>query len=106
MFGSFYKPLLHIFNLSIQDGIFLDEHEIASVPSIFKGGENCNLRNYRPISVLPRFSKILERIIYNCLYKCLTDNNIQYKKQYGFQTGQSTEHTMIQLVDQINNNFE
>ena len=64
------------------------------------------LRNYRPISALPCFSKILERIIYNRLYKYLTDNNILYKKQFGFQTRHSTEHAIIQLVDQINSNFE
>ena len=98
--------MLHIFNLSIQSGIFLDELKIASVTPIFKGGENWNLRNYRPLSVLACFSKILERIMYNCLYKYLTDNNILYKKQFGFQTEHSTEQAIIQLVDQINSNFE
>ena len=98
--------MLHIFNLSIQSGIFLDELKIASVTPIFKGGENWNLRNYRPLSVLACFSKIFERIMYNCLYKYLTDNNILYKKQFGFQTEHSTEQAIIQLVDQINSNFE
>ena len=42
----------------------------------------------------------------NRLYKYLTDNNILYKKQFGFQTGHSTEHAIILLVNQINNNFE
>ena len=36
----------------------------------------------------------------------LTDNNILYKKQFGFQTGHSTEHAIIQLIDQIKSNFE
>ena len=98
--------MLHIFNLSIQSGIFLDELKIASVTPIFKGGENWNLRNYRPLSVLACFSKIFERIMYNCLHKYLTDNNILYKKQFGFQTEHSTEQAIIQLVDQINSNFE
>ena len=62
--------------------------------------------NYRPISVLPCFSKILERIMYNCFYEYLTSNNILYKKQFGFQTRHSMEHAKIQLVDQINNHFE
>ena len=62
--------------------------------------------NYRPISVLPCFSKILERIMYNRFYKYLTGNNILYKKQFGFQTRHSMEHAKIQLVDQINNHFE
>ena len=44
--------------------------------------------------------------MYNRLYKYLTDNNILYKKQFGFKTGHSTEHAIIQLVDQINSNFE
>ena len=42
----------------------------------------------------------------NRLYKYLTDNNILYTKQFGFQTGDSTEHTIIQLVDQINSDLE
>ena len=86
--------------------IFPDVLKIASVTPIFKGDENWNLGNYRPISVLPCFSKTLERIMYNRLYKYLTDNNILYKKQSGFQTGHSTEHTIIQLVGQINSKFE
>ena len=105
-FGVLYKPLLHSFNLSIQTRIFPDELKIASVTPIFKGGENWDLGNYRPISVLPCFSKTLKIIMYNCLYKYLTDNNIPYKKQSGFQTGHSMEHAIIQLVDQINSNFE
>ena len=44
--------------------------------------------------------------MYNRLYKYLTDSNILYKKQFGFQTGHSTEHAIIHLVDQINTNFE
>ena len=42
----------------------------------------------------------------NHLYKYVTDNNILYTKQFGFQTGDSTEHAIIQLVDQINSDLE
>ena len=56
--------------------------------------------------MLPCFSKTLEKIRYNRLYKYLTDNSILYKKQFGFQEGQSTEHAIVQLVDQIKNSFE
>ena len=59
-----------------------------------------------PISVLSCFSKILERIIYNRLYQYLTENKILYPKQFGFQTGHSTEHAVLQLVDQILESFE
>ena len=44
--------------------------------------------------------------MYNRLYKYLKENNILYKKQFGFQKNHSTEHAIMQLVDQINNSFE
>ena len=55
-FGVLHKPLLHIFNLSLQTGIFPDKLKIARVTPLFKGGENYELGNCRPISVLPCFS--------------------------------------------------
>ena len=105
-FGVLHKPLLHLFNLSLQTGIFQDKLKIARVTPLFKGGENYELANYRPISVLPCFSKIIEKIMYNRLYKYLTDNSMLYKKQFGFQERHSTEHAIVQLVDQIRNSFE
>ena len=84
-FGVLHKPLLHIFNYSLQTGIFSDKLKIARVTPLFKGGENYESGNCRPISVLPCFSKILEKIMYNRLCKYLTNNSMLYKKQFGFQ---------------------
>ena len=57
-FGVLYKPLLHIFKLFIQTGVFPDEHKTARVTLIFKGGKNWNLENYIPIShAFPKYSK-------------------------------------------------
>ena len=100
-FGVLHKPLLHIFNLPLKTGIFPDKLKIASVTLPFKRGENYELGNYRPRSVLLCFSKILEKIKYNRLYKYLTGNSMLYEKQFGFQEGHSTEHAIVQLVDQI-----
>ena len=44
--------------------------------------------------------------MYNRLYKYVADNSLLYKKQFGFQEGHSSEHTIVQLVDQIRNSFE
>ena len=55
------------------------------------------MTNYRPISVLPWFSNMLERIIYNRLYKYLTENNLFYCKQYRFQNWHSPEHSVLQF---------
>ena len=71
----------------------------ALVTPIYKAGDNSDVSNYRPISVLPCFSKILERSMYNRLYKYLKENNILYEKQFGFQSGYSTNDAIVQLVD-------
>ena len=53
------------------------------------------------MSVLPCFSKILERIMYNILFECCTANSILFNKQSGFRAGHSTEHALLELIDQI-----
>ena len=94
-----HKPLLHIFNQSLQSGIFPDKLKIARVIPSFKEGSDSELGDYRPISVIPCFSKILEKIMYNRPYKHLKQEDILYKKQFGFQQKQSTEHAVLQLID-------
>ena len=96
----------YIFNLSIEKGIFPDQYKIAKVTPLFKKGDNALMDNYRPISVLPCFSKILERIIYNRLYSFFSENNILYKKQFGFQKQHSTDHAIVHLVKKILKSFE
>ena len=54
---------------------------------------------------MPAFSKILERIMYNRLYSYFNDNNLFFKKQFGFQKNTSTEHAILQLVNEISKNF-
>ena len=86
--------------------IFPNDLKIAKVTLIYKADNSSNIGNFRAISVLPCFSKMLERIMYNRLQKYLNDQNILYDKQFGFQTGYSTEHAIAQLVDQIYEAFE
>ena len=94
-------PLRYIFKLRIEKGIFTDQIKIAKVTPLFKKGDNALMDNYRAISVLPSFSKILERIICNRLYSFFSENNIFYKKQFGFQKQHSSDHAIIYLVDKI-----
>ena len=56
-----HRPLIHIFNGSLQNGTFPDELKIARVTPLLKNGSDSDLRNYRPISVLPCFSQIPEK---------------------------------------------
>ena len=68
-YDSLKNILFHVFKVSIQQGIFPDSLKIAKVISIFKSGDKDNVSGYCPISILPVFSKNLERIIYNRVYK-------------------------------------
>ena len=105
-FGSLSKPLLHIFRLSLEEGIFPDDLKAAKVTPIFKAGDENDFGNYRTISVLSCFSKMLEKIMYKRLFNPLSEHNLLYQKQLGFQQGHSTEHAIMQLIDQINDTFE
>ena len=62
-FGSLSKPLLHIFRLSLEEGILPDDLRIAKVTPIFKGDDENDFGNYRPISSSSCFSKILEKFM-------------------------------------------
>ena len=92
---------MNIFNFSLNAGILPDKAKVAKVTPIFKKGGKSSNSNYRPMSVLPCFLKILERIMYNRLYDYLTVNNILFHKQFRFQSGHSTKHALLELIDQI-----
>ena len=78
------QPLTHIINRSLNTGIVPDQLKIAKVIPVFKSSDMDQLKNYRPISLLPAFSKILEKIMFNKLMSFLDSQNILYKHQYGF----------------------
>ena len=84
-FGPLLKLSMAIFNLSLQKGCFPEELKIARVIPIYKADDVNEIGNYRPISVLPCFSKILERIMYNRLFKYLTTNEILHKNNLDFK---------------------
>ncbi|XP_065666389.1 uncharacterized protein LOC136087478 [Hydra vulgaris] len=77
--------LFHIFNLSLKTGIVPEKLKIARITPIFKSGDDSNISNYRPISILPCFSKLLERIVYNRLFNHLLENDMLYSKHFGFK---------------------
>ena len=105
-FSNLCESLKYLFNLSVEKGNLPDNLKIAKVTPIYKADNKSYLSNYRPISVLPCFSKILERKIYNHLYQYLTENKILCLQQFSFQTGHSTENAIVQLLDQFIESFE
>ena len=98
--------LAHIFNRSFTTGIVPNNLKIAKVIPIYKNENPELFANYRPISILPSISKILERLMYNRLSNFLADHNIISKKQYGFRENYSTYMAIIDLVDKISSNID
>ena len=95
------KPLSHIFNQSLYLGLFPDSFKIAKVIPVFKTGDKKDTNNYRPISLLPAFSKILEKIVYKRVMGFILKHNLIYPEQYGFLHGRSTEHAILDIVHRI-----
>ena len=94
-------PLAHIINLSITHGIVPDQMKIARVIPLFKAGDRSLFTNYRPISILPCFSKFLEKVVYNRLYNYLSKLEILCDNQFGFRKNHSTSLALIDLYEKI-----
>ena len=94
------KPLSHIFNLSIRKGWFPNNLKHAKIIPIHKKGSTHDVNNYRPISILPTLSKILERHIASNLARFLEENNLLHVNQSGFRKNHSCETALVALMDE------
>ena len=101
--GVLLKPLVHVFNLSFKSGYIPPELKTAQIIPIFKNGseDKHSFNNYRPISLLSNFGKLLEKIAASQMIKYLNKFNILYIHQYGFRKGHSTMHPVIHFLDKI-----
>jgi len=95
------NPLSHLINNSLETGIFPNALKISKVIPIFKTGDQNILSNYRPISLLPVFSKVFEKVIFQRLKTYLQKLGIPSKNQYGFQQKLSTYMAIANVVEDI-----
>ena len=92
-------PLAHIINMSFLTGEFPDLLKIVKVIPIHKGGSTQDINNFRPISLLSIFDKIMEKIMHKNLYSYLESHNILYKNQFGFRKNNSTVYALAQITE-------
>ena len=90
----------------LNTGTFPDKLNIAKVIPIFKKGDPSLFENYRPISLLPAISKVLEKIIALQLSSYFEKNKLLFDNQYGFRPKHSTEHAALELTDRITNKMD
>ena len=77
----------------------------AKIIPIYKKGDETDPTNYRPISLLSVFNRIFEKIMYNGLKYFLEKQNVLYQSQYGFREKHSTQHAILDIVNQIHTNM-
>ena len=94
-------PTTPLCNLLISSGRFPDACKIAKVKPLFKKDSKTNPKNYRPISLLPLMSKVLERLVHEQTMEFLDKHNILYKFQSGFQKNHSTDFYLSYLTHKI-----
>lgn len=99
-------PLVPILNSCLRAGVFPKSMKLAEVIPIYKKGDRHDPSNYRPISMLPVLSKILEYWVRSQLVSYINKKNIIGRKQHGFLNNKSTVTAMIQSLDRITEAFE
>lgn len=104
--SEIYVSLTDIINLSLSTGNIPDEWKVAKVIPVYKSGPRDNPENYRPISVLPALSKILEREVHIQLCKFIDKHNLLSPFQCGFRKNYSCETAVIYLTDSVRINAD
>lgn len=98
--------ITYIFNICLSSALFPKRMQIAKVTVLFKKGDANDMGNYRPISVLPIFSKGLEKVIHIRMSSFLDKHNLISPAQFGFSKNKSTEMALLEQKEFILSHFE
>ena len=100
------EPLFKLFKNCLKCGIFPDDWKKGNIGPIFKKGDKQNIKNCRPVFLLPICSKIFERIIYDNMLKHFLDTNLITSKQSGFGPGDSCINQLLSITHDICTSFD
>ena len=100
------NQLAELINCSLNSGTVPQAIKIAKVVPIYKKGDKDNPANYRPIAILPFFSKFFEKVMYNRLSTFVEKSQIIFYSQHGFRSGHSPLMSLLTMHDKISNAFE
>ncbi len=92
---------IHFLTLIQDVNTFPSSWKCSKVFPLYKSGDRANASNYRPISVLPALSKLMEKAVYTQLYDYLSENNILNDNQFGFRRKCSTTTALSSFADEI-----
>ena len=96
------KPICNLINKSFSEGKFPTEWKCARIIALCKGGKRSLCNNYRPISILPILSKIIENHVHKSLYNYICENNLLCPNQSGFRPFHSCQTTLVDMINDFN----
>ena len=105
-FAVLIPELTHLFNESLETGIFPDAWSIGYISPIPKDGDPLDAGNWRPISILPLPSKLLEQAVHYQVTIFLENNHILDRRQHGFRSDYSTSTAIFKLVKDLFDNHD
>ena len=94
-----------IFDKSMQEGIFPSNMKIAIVKPLYKGKSKTEIINYRPVSLLPVISKVLEKVIQTRVVNFFVKHKVLTEGQYGFRQGRSTNDAILDFAGNVLENM-
>lgn len=95
------KPLSHVINLCIADGIFPNSLKKVIIKPLFKRNDKTNVKNYKPIAKIPVFSKIIEKVIYNSIYAYFEKFKLFCKEQKGFRKNVNVNMALFDVLSNV-----
>ena len=101
--SAIYKPLAIIFKQCVDTAIFPSEWKKGNIVPIHKKGDKQTLKNYRPVSLLPICGKILERLMFNEMFKFFIENELISSNQSGFKPGDSCVNQLVSITHKFIN---
>ena len=99
-------PLNIIFKNIINTGVFPLLWKSANVTPTHKKESKQTIKNYRPISLIPIFAKIFEKLLFSNMYNFFVKNNLITKNQSGFRPNDSVTNQLISLVETIHSSLD
>jgi len=85
----------------LNSGVFPDIWKTAKVRPVYKKGDKYDMRNYRPISIVPLFAELLERLMYNRIISSLGNNKIFSEAQNAFRKGKCIDTVIQSFIERI-----
>ena len=101
------NPLHYLINLSLETGFVPQQIKVSKIIPLFKtgSGDKNYFSNYRPISILSSFAKLIEKIVCSQLIYYLNNNDLLYQHQYGFRGKHGTSHPLIHFTNNVNDSL-